>query len=137
MIGRFSTCISENCILYSVSKWEFSPGKPDLCSDQTTPFGRSKGGGTYRYRGSFSISHDHCAGYFGRSPIRVSTKSVAENCLAPLVAKSTIKCNIVSFVFAICYSFLVLGWKKTAKIQKKWDLPKGQPHFLTLKIVYP
>ena len=61
---------------------EFSPGKPDLCSDQTTPFGRSKGGGTYRYRPNFSISHDHCAGYFGRSPIRVSTKSVAENCLA-------------------------------------------------------
>ena len=27
-------------------------------------------------------------------------------------------------------------WKKTAKIQKKWDFPKGQPHFLTLKIVY-
>ena len=75
------------CILYQnavcvVGKREFSPGKPDLCSDQTTPFGRSKGGGTYRYRGSFSISHDHCAGYFGRSPIRVSTKSVAENCLA-------------------------------------------------------
>ena len=28
-------------------------------------------------------------------------------------------------------------WKKTAKIQKKRDFPKGQPHFLTLKIVYP
>ena len=28
-------------------------------------------------------------------------------------------------------------WKKTAKIQKKWDIPKSQPHFLTLKIVYP
>ena len=27
-------------------------------------------------------------------------------------------------------------WKKTAKIQKKRDFPKGQPHFLTLKIVY-
>ena len=27
-------------------------------------------------------------------------------------------------------------WKKTAKIQKKWDIPKGQPHFLALKIVY-
>ena len=51
-------------------------------------------------------------------------------------AMSTTICSIFSSILAMYFSFLVLGWEKTAKIQKKWDIPKGQPHFLTLKIVY-
>lgn len=27
-------------------------------------------------------------------------------------------------------------WKKTAKIQKKWDIPKGQPHAVFFKFFY-
>ena len=51
-------------------------------------------------------------------------------------AMSTTICSIFSSILAMYFSFLVLGWEKTAKIQKKQDIPKGQPHFLALKIIY-
>ena len=56
--------------------------------------------------------------------------------LPPLATMSTTICSIFSSILAMYFSFLDLGVDKTAKIQKKRDIPKGQPHFLALKIVY-